>query len=256
MQGPHIVARDLTKCFFDLRRGQVVAVDHASFECLPGEIFGLLGPNGAGKTTALRCLSTILHPTSGTAEVAGFDVVREPEQVRTSIGFMSANTAIYDRMTAWELVEYFGRLYEVPEAQLRDRMDTIFTELQMNEFRDILGSKMSTGMKQKVSIARTIVHDPPVLIFDEPTTGLDVLVARAVQDHILQLKTDGKCIILSSHIMSEVEKLCDRIAIIHRGRVLATGPLKTLKDQHDEHDLEELFFKLIHEADVTATDAV
>ena len=252
MHGPYIEARGLTKSFFDLRRGQVVALDHANFECRPGEIFGLLGPNGAGKTTALRCLSTILRPTSGTAIVAGYDVVREPEQVRASIGFMSANTAIYDRMTAWELVEYFGRLYEIPEDRLRERMDTIFTELQMDDFRDMLGSKMSTGMKQKVSIARTIVHDPPVLIFDEPTTGLDVLVARAVQEHILRLKTEGKCIILSSHIMSEVEKLCDRIAIIHRGRILATDLLATLTDRYAQRDLEELFFMLVGQADAQA----
>ena len=256
MQGPRIVARDLTKCFSDLRRGQVVALDKANFECLPGEIFGLLGPNGAGKTTALRCLSTILRPTSGTAEVAGFDVVDDPEMVRARIGFMSANTAIYDRMTAWELVEYFGRLYEVPEPELRQRMETIFAELQMDDFRDTLGSKMSTGMKQKVSIARTIVHDPPVLIFDEPTTGLDVLVARAVQDHIIRLKTEGKCIILSSHIMREVEKLCDRIAIIHRGRILATDSLDVLRDQHEEPDLEELFFKLIRAGDAQAATRV
>jgi len=255
MSGPRIVAHDLTKQFFDLRRGQVAALDHANFECLPGEIFGLLGPNGAGKTTALRCLSTILRPTSGTAYVAGFDVVREPDEVRTRIGFMSANTAIYDRMTAWELVEYFGRLYEIPEDRLHARMEAIFDAIQMNDFRDMLGSKMSTGMKQKVSIARTIVHDPPVLIFDEPTTGLDVLVARAVQEHILRLKGEGKCIVLSTHIMSEVEKLCDRIGIIHRGRILATDTRQALCERYGEADLEELFFKLIREADAQADAA-
>ena len=137
-----------------------------------------------------RCESsrTVLKPTAGRAVVAGYDVVTDPEKVRLSIGYMSASTGIYDRMTAWELVEYFGRLYGMPGEALRARMETIFDWLKMNDFRDVLGSKMSTGMKQKVSIARTIVHDPPVLIFDEPTSGLDVLVARAVLQNIIELQ--------------------------------------------------------------------
>jgi sodium transport system ATP-binding protein len=211
----------------------------------PGEVFGLLGPNGAGKTTCLRILSTVLKPTSGEAIVAGFDVEQHPEAVRSKIGFMSGNTGIYDRMTAWELVEYYGRLYGMPEQQLRERLEEIFETLQMREIRDLLGSKMSTGMRQKVSIARTIVHDPPVLIFDEPTSGLDVLVARAVLQQIELLKEQGKCIIFSTHIMREVEKLCDRVAIIHRGRILAIGTLEKLLEEHDQPDLEELFFELI-----------
>ncbi len=166
----------------------------------------------------------MLKPTSGVATVAGYDVLTQPAEVRARIGFMSGNTGIYDRMTAWELVEYFGRLYGMEEPRLSQRrLDEIFTTLQMNEFRDVLGSKMSTGMKQKVSIARTIIHDPPVLIFDEPTTGLDVLVARAVLNAIDSLRDQGKCIIFSTHIMREVEKLCDRVAIIHKGRILAAG---------------------------------
>src|SRR5262249_15550914 len=161
-------------------------------------------------------------------------------RVRKSIGYMSASTGIYDRMTAWELVEYFGRLYGVAEDRLHERMEYLFDTLQMNSFRDVLGSKMSTGMKQKVSIARTIVHDPPVLIFDEPTAGLDVLVARAVLECIRSLREQGKCILFSTHIMREAEKLCDHIAIIHRGRILATGTLNELTERYAEHDLEEL----------------
>src|SRR5579862_2889548 len=175
-----IHVENLTKEFSDLRRGSVAALDDVSFDVRPGEIFGLLGPNGAGKTTCLRILSTVLTPSSGTACVAGYDVVTHAADVRARIGFMSGNTGIYDRMTAWELVEYFGRLHGMDERILQRRLDEIFTTLQMQEFRDILGSKMSTGMRQKVSIARTIIHNPPVLIFDEPTSGLDVLVARAV----------------------------------------------------------------------------
>lgn len=240
---------DLVKEFPDLKRGPVAAVDHVSFEVRPGEIFGLLGPNGAGKTTCLRVLSTVLQPTSGQATVAGFDVATQPEEVRANIGFMSSNTGIYDRMTAWELVEYYGRLYGMEEVRLQHRLEEIFETLQMNEIRDMLGSKMSTGMKQKVSIARTIVHDPPVLIFDEPTSGLDVLVARAVLKTIELLKDQGKCIIFSTHIMREVEKLCDRLGVIHRGRILALGKLDELAEEYRQPDVEELFFDLILQHD-------
>jgi len=152
-------------------------------------------------------------------------------------------------MTAREMVEYFGRLYGIPEDKLQPRIDEIFDMLQMHEIRDRLGSKMSTGMKQKVSIARTIVHDPPVIIFDEPTSGLDVLVARNVLQAVMALKEQGKCIIFSTHIMREVEKLCDRIAVIHRGQILDEGTLPELADRHNQPDVEELFFDLIQRHD-------
>jgi sodium transport system ATP-binding protein len=235
----------LTKSFADVRRGRVLAVDHISFEARPGEIFGLLGPNGAGKTTTLRILSTVLRPTGGTVRVAGYDVVAQAPEVRRHIGFLSAATGVYDRMSAWELVEYFGRLNGLDGDRLRERMDEVFDLLQMNEFRDVLGARMSTGMRQRVSIARAVVHDPPVLIFDEPTAGLDVLVARAVLQNIGQLRDLGKCIVFSTHIMREVEKLCDRVAILHRGRILACGTLPELRREHKQEDLEDLFFSLV-----------
>ena len=246
---PMIHVEHLSKHFSDFRRGSVVALEGVSFDVHPGEIFGLLGPNGAGKTTCLRLLSTVLTPTSGIARVAGYDVLTQAADVRARIGFMSGNTGIYDRMTAWELVEYFARLYGMEEPLLSQRLNEIFTTLQMHEFRDVLGSKMSTGMRQKVSIARTIVHNPPVLIFDEPTTGLDVLVARAVLKAIASLREQGKCIIFSTHIMREVEKLCDRVAIIHKGRILAAGTPTELLDRSGQSDFEELFFELISRAD-------
>jgi len=240
-----IHVRELTKTYADLRRGEFVALDRVSFDAREGEIYGLLGPNGAGKTTALRVLSTVLRPTHGSATVAGFDVVTQPSLVRHKIGFMSANTAVYDRMTAWEMVEYFGRLYGIDEVNLHARMEELFERLQMQDIRDLLGAKMSTGMKQKVSVARAIVHDPPVLIFDEATSGLDVLVARALLNTVAELRDQGKCIVFSTHIMREAERLCDRIAIMHRGRILAEGTLEELQDRHEERDLEELFFQLI-----------
>jgi sodium transport system ATP-binding protein len=249
-----IKVENLTKSFLDYQRGWVSAVGGISFECQPGAIFGLLGPNGAGKTTTLRILSTVLKPTGGSAVVAGYDVMTEPEAVRQNIGYMSASTGIYDRMSAWELVEYFGRLYGLTADRLRERMETIFDWLQMNDFRDTLGSKMSTGMRQKVSIARTIVHDPPVLIFDEPTSGLDVLVARAVLQKIAELRDLGKTIVFSTHSMHEVEKLCSRVAIIHKGRVQAEGEPHELLAQYGQPDLEELFFFLVERAKGTAPE--
>ena len=232
---------------FDDFNGVFKAVDNVSFEVHPGEIYGLLGPNGAGKTTCLRILSTVLKPTRGLAEVAGINVMHDPEGVRRNIGFMSCNTGIYDRMTAHEMVEYFGRLYGIEENKLQARIEELFDILQMHEIKDRLGSKMSTGMKQKVSIARTIVHDPPVIIFDEPTSGLDVLVARNVLQTVAALKEQGKCIIFSTHIMREVEKICDRIAVIHKGRIVDEGTLPELADRHDQPDVEELFFDLIEQ---------
>jgi sodium transport system ATP-binding protein len=245
-----IVIEELSKHFDDLKRGRIVALEEVSLTVQPGEIYGLLGPNGAGKTTCLRILSTVLKPSSGRALIAGYDVVDFPEQVRANIGFMSGNTGIYDRMTAWEMVEYYGRLYGIEEGRLRERLEQIFEMLQMNEIRDLLGSKMSTGMKQKVSIARTIVHDPPVLIFDEPTSGLDVLVARAVLQAVESLREKGKCIIFSTHIMREVEKLCDRVGIIHKGRILAEGTVPELTERYQQPDIEEVFFSLIGQSDL------
>jgi sodium transport system ATP-binding protein len=247
-----IHVHELSKHYNDLRRGQLAALAGISFRARAGEIFGLLGPNGAGKTTALRILSTVLKPSSGSATINDFDVLTQPDQVRRQIGFMSANTAVYDRMTGWEMVEYFGRLHGMPAEELRDRMERLFERLKMNDTRDVLGAKMSTGMKQKVSVARSIVHDPPVVIFDEPTTGLDVLVARALLQTVAELREQGKCIVLSTHILREAEKLCDRVAILYHGRILAEGTIDALRAQYNEQDLEELFFQLISSYDQKA----
>ncbi|MEM6776192.1 MAG: ATP-binding cassette domain-containing protein [Planctomycetota bacterium] len=240
-----IQVQHLTKSYEDLRRGRFEAVAGVSFSVAPGEIFGLLGPNGAGKTTVLRILSTVLQPTSGIATIDGYDVAHEPTEVRRRIGFVSNNTAIYDRMTAHEMVGYFGRLHGMAPEEVTDRLETLFAQLRMNEFRDVPGGKMSTGMKQKVSIARALVHDPPVLIFDEATLGLDVLVARNLLTVIRDLRAAGKCLIFSTHIMSEVERLCDRIAIMHHGKILDSGTLPELFTRHEQSDFEELFFSLL-----------
>src|SRR5438309_6260531 len=240
-----IEARGLSKRFQDKKRGEIRAVDNISFVCQPGRIYGLLGANGAGKTTTLRMLATILEPTDGTALVCGRDVVEQPEKVRAIVGFLSTATALYPRLTAQEMVEYFGRLNGLDEAALKKRVDDIFGRLEMNGFRDRRCDKLSTGMKQKTSIARTLVHDPPVMIFDEPTTGLDVMTARTIITFISDCRDRGKAIIFSTHIMSEVERLCDHLGIIHDGKLLAHGTVPELRAKYGEHNLEEIIVKVV-----------
>ncbi len=240
-----IEARGLSKRFQDKKRGEIRAVDNVSFTCQPGKIYGLLGANGAGKTTTLRMLATILEPTDGTALVCGHDVVEHPEKVRANVGFLSTATALYRRLTAQEFVEYFGRLNGLDETTLKKRVNDIFNRLDMNGFRDRRCDKLSTGMQQKTSIARTLVHDPPVMIFDEPTGGLDVMTARTITAFIRECRDNGKTVIFSTHIMSEVEKLCDVIGIIQSGKLLAEGTLAQLRDKFSEHDLEEIFVKVV-----------
>jgi sodium transport system ATP-binding protein len=240
-----IEARSLSKDFEDKKRGKIRAVDNVSFTCHPGKIYGLLGANGAGKTTTLRMLATILEPSDGTAIVSGFDVTEQPEKVRANVGFLSTATALYPRLTAQEMVEYFGRLNGLDETTLRKRVEDIFKRLDMEEFRDRRCDKLSTGQKQKTSIARTLVHDPPVMIFDEPTNALDVMTARTIVDFIRECRNSGKTVIFSTHIMSEVEKLCDTIGIIQSGKLLTEGTLAQLREKHGEHDLEEIFVKVV-----------
>jgi sodium transport system ATP-binding protein len=240
-----IEARGLRKRFFDKKRGEIRAVEDVSFSCRPGQIYGLLGANGAGKTTTLRMLATILEPSDGTALICGYDVIEQPEKVRANVGFLSTATALYPRLTAQELVEYFGRLNGLEESTLKKRIDTIFARLDMNDFRDRRCDKLSTGMKQKTSIARTLVHDPPVMIFDEPTLGLDIMTARTITTFIRECRDAGKTVIFSTHIMSEVEKLCDVIGIIHDGKLLAEGTLPELRDRYAERDLEDLFVRVV-----------
>jgi sodium transport system ATP-binding protein len=240
-----IETRGLVKVFHDKKRGAIRAVDNVSFSCKAGQIYGLLGANGAGKTTTLRMLATILEPTDGTALVCGHDIVDAPEEVRKNVGFLSTATALYPRLTSQEMVEYFGRLNGLDEATLQKRRNEIFQRLDMNSFRDRRCDKLSTGMKQKTSIARTLIHDPQVMIFDEPTLGLDIMTARTIIDFIRECRQRGKTVIFSTHVMSEVEKLCDVIGIIQSGKLLAEGSLPELRDRYDQHDLEEIFVEVV-----------
>ena len=245
-----IEARHLTKTFRDKKRGEIRATDDISFRVEPGQIYGLLGANGAGKTTTLRMLATLLTPTTGTATMAGFDVAREPEQVRAHVGFLAASTALYGRLTAREMITYFGQLNGMTDAAIRARIKQLSAELDMDEFLDRRCDKFSTGMKQKTSIARTLVHDPAVMIFDEPTLGLDVMTARAIVKFVRDCKARGKTVIYSTHVMSEVEKLCDSVGIIHGGKLLAEGTLPELRTRFAEQDMEEIFVKVVGAEDI------
>ena len=236
-----VLVRGLGKTFHDEGRGEVQAVRGIDFECRGGEVFGLLGANGAGKTTTLRMLSTVLAPTSGTAHVHGHDVVREPEAVRRALGFYSAGTALYPRLTARETLEFFARINQYPSADVPARVARLVERFGIASYADARVDKLSSGMKQKVSIARTVAHDPPVLIFDEPTVGLDILNALEMQGVIKEFRDEGKTILFSTHIMSEAEKLCDRIAILHDGRILACDTLAGLRAATGAHYLEDIF---------------
>ncbi len=238
----------LTKHFYDPKRGDFAAVDDVTFSCQHGEILGLLGPNGAGKTTTLRMIGTILTPDSGRISVEGFDSQLAPEDVRKCLGFLSADTGLYERMTPREILVYFAQLSKFPQTQIRTRVDQVIKMLTIDSFADTRCEKLSTGMKQKVSIARAVVHDPPVIVLDEPTTGLDVLAIQSMHLFIQSCKTDGKCVLLSTHIMSEAEKLCDRIAIIYKGKIFALGTLEELREKTGQHYLEDIFLAIVQDA--------
>lgn len=239
-----VEARELVKVF-RARKGEVRAVDGLSFTCQAGEIFGLLGPNGAGKTTTLRMLATILTPTAGSATIAGFDTRTAPDKVREQIGFLATETGLYDRFTARETIRFFGRINRLSDKAIDKRTDEIFSLLELTPLADRRVGTFSTGEKQKLSLARSIIHDPPVLIFDEPTFGLDVMAARAVVDSIRLFRGQGRTILISTHIMRVAEKLCDRVGILYGGNMRAVGTVDELKRTYGAGDLEEVFFTAV-----------
>lgn len=222
------------------------AVNDISFKVQDGEIVGLLGENGAGKTTTLRMLATMLKPTGGTAEVNGYDIIKDSDKVRGQIGILfGGEVGLYDRLTARENITYFAELNGMSKEETKKSIEYLTGILEMNEYIDKRVGKFSRGMKQKVAIARSIVHKPSVMLFDEPTIGLDVTSAHVVQEFILRCKEQGKAIIFSSHSMSEVEKLCDRIVIIHKGKIIEEGTIEHFKKKYESDDMEKIFMNLV-----------
>ena len=245
----------LCKTYKGSRKNRVEALKDVSFQCRPGEVFGLLGPNGAGKTTCLRILSTALTPTAGTARVAGTEVSESPAEVRRKVGFLSSNTGLYGRLKAREVLVYYGRLFGMEDPDITRRIEELAETFTMHEFLDRYCDKLSTGMRQKVNIARTVIHSPPVMVFDEPTAGLDVLTSRSIVQFIQQCRAENRTVLFSTHIMSEVSKLCDGVGVIHEGRLMFTGAVSDLRARYGE-DLDEAFIELVQEADSSNTGAV
>ena len=222
------------------------AVDQISFTVEEGELFGLLGPNGAGKTTTLRMISTIFKPTSGSIKIAGVDAVANPNEARKKIGFLTGSTGLYARLTPNEVIKYFADLYGISNDEFEERKERLYTLLDMHDFQGKRIGKLSTGMKQKVSICRTMIHDPEVVVFDEPTSGLDVITAENIIKLIRDCKDQGKTVIFSSHIMSEVDLLCDDMAIIHKGKMLFDGTMDEFKNQMQADNLTAEFIRIVN----------
>lgn len=221
------------------------AVNDINFSCKPGEVYSLLGPNGAGKTTTLRMLATILKPTSGSIEVCGIDAVKHPREARMKIGFLTGSTGLYARLTANEIIDYFGSLYSVSSNTLKERKAYLYDLLDMNGFANKRIGQLSTGMKQKVSICRTMIHDPEILILDEPTSGLDVITAASIIQLIRDYKAQNKTVIFSSHIMGEVDLLSDRLAIIHNGTLKHQSTMEEFRKEMEGQSLTGAFIKIV-----------
>ena len=242
---PILSVRRLRKTFEDPGGGEIVAVEEASLECRRGEIYGLLGPNGAGKTTSLRCLATILTPTGGSATINGHDLVTDAEGVRRSIGFLAAGSGLYGRLTPRETLRFFGALQGLSDSELETRVDRMLTLFRITEYADRPNDRLSTGMKQRVSLARSVVHDPPVVMLDEPTTGLDPVVTLEVEEAVRGLAEAGSCVVFSTHVLSQAEDLCDRVGIILAGRIVAEGTTAELCELTGANNLRGAFFALV-----------
>ncbi len=231
-----LVAHGLARAF-----GDVHAVEDVSVSVAAGEVVGLLGPNGGGKTTTLRMLAGILTPDRGSVRVCGLDIHAQPLEAKRRLGFLSGDTHLYQRLSPVEVLTYFGTLYGMPDAQVRERIAALAAELEMDAFKDRPCATLSSGQKQRANIARAFLHDPDVLILDEPTTALDVISGRFVADAIRRKRAEGKAVLLSTHIMSEAEYLCDRIALVHAGRIIDEGTLPDLLARAGQQNLTDAF---------------
>ncbi len=232
-----------------IRQKSLRVLDNVNFICEPGRIFSLLGPNGAGKTTTLRIIATILKATEGQIKVCGIDLNEKPREARGRMGFLTGTTGLYERLTPNEVIRYFGTLDGLDRNTIENRKEKLFSLLDMHDFANKRIGKLSTGMKQKVSICRTMIHDPDVVVFDEPTSGLDVITARNIIELIRDCKEQNKTVIFSSHIMSEVDLLCDDLAIIHNGKILFNDTMENFRKQMETSNLTEEFIHIVHKSD-------
>jgi len=237
---------ELTKVFPNPDGTEKTAVDRVSLRVAPGEIYGLLGPNGAGKTTTLRMVSGLLRPTSGRVLIGGIDVTNHTAEVKRQIGYLTANTGLYQRLTPLETLEYFAALYNISKQQARRRIDELVDWLGMQDFLKLRCGALSTGQKQRTNIARALIADPPILIMDEPTLGLDVLSNRLILQFIQSQADAGKAILLSTHALDEIEKMCRRIGLIHDGRLVAEDDLAGLQRMTGRERLSDVFLCLVH----------
>ena len=235
--------------------GKVKAVDDLSFSVPAGEVFGLLGPNGAGKTTTLRILATLLRADTGSATVNGHDVVADAERVRAEIGVVNGGMGLYDRLTGSEVLRYFGRLYGMNKAQIEARVEVLDELLDLGPTLTRRTGDFSTGMKQKIVIARAVLHDPPIIFFDEATSGLDVMARRTVLNFVKRYPSEDRAVVYSTHVMSEVEELCDRVAIIYGGRLTAKGSVNDLIAEAGVKSLEDAFFTLVERSQTSQEEA-
>lgn len=240
-----IEVQNLTKVFPNPDGTEKIAVGGINFRVTPGEIYGLLGPNGAGKTTTLRMVSGLLQPTAGRVLINGDDVTAHPAEVKRQIGYLTANTGLYQRLTPLEFLQYFATLYDMPEEAARRRITELVEWLGMEPFLKLRCGALSTGQKQRTNIARALIADPPILILDEPTLGLDVLSNRLILEFIQTQANAGKAILLSTHALDEIEKMCRRIGLMHRGRLIAEGDLELLRQQTGQQRLSDIFLHLV-----------
>lgn len=245
---PVIDVTNISKTFEAVR-----AVHELSFQVQAGEIVGLLGPNGAGKTTTLRMLATLLKPDAGVISLNGINVLKKPQQARANLGYVSGDTGLYDRLTGRETLRYFARLYGFSKRQADARIDKLDEQLGLGAALTRLAGEGSSGMKQKLSIARGILHDPPVLLLDEVTSSLDVIARRAVLDAVKSYQSEGRAILYSAHTMSEIEELCDRVVMLLGGRAIAAGTLAELTELSGTNSIEEAFFYFVRQQQNTTS---
>ncbi len=244
-----IRVEELTKVFPNPDGSEKTAVDQVTFEVRPGEIYGLLGPNGAGKTTTLRMISGLLRPTAGRIYIGGEEVTAQPERSKRRIGYLTANTGLYARLTPVEVLEYFASLYSIPPAEARQRIEMLVDWLGMRSYAKLRCGALSTGQRQRTSIARALIADPPILVLDEPTLGLDVLSNRLILGFIRSQAEAGKAVLLSTHALDEIETMCRRVGLIHDGRLIAQGALEDLRRATGRTRLSEVFLQLVGAAE-------